>query len=205
MTLHLLAPFILTERLLGALHSAAPARVVTVTSGGMYTQRFDLGDLVMGPEGYDGVVAYARAKRAQVVLTHEWQRRYRAESIDFHVVHPGWADTPGLTEGLPGFAPVDGPALAPARPRAPTPWSGWPVAPWLPGRRSALARPAAPGDVPAARGPGVAGPPQAGRGPGPVGVVPPAGGGGGRQLRRPRYRDGPGPDVLPPRDDGFPT
>jgi NAD(P)-dependent dehydrogenase (short-subunit alcohol dehydrogenase family) len=103
-TVHLLAPYLLTERLLPVLESSAPSRVITVTSGGMYTQRFDLDDLVVPGDGYDGVVAYARAKRAQVVLTREWQRRYGPRGVDFHVVHPGWADTPGLAEGLPGFS-----------------------------------------------------------------------------------------------------
>ena len=39
-----------------------------VSSGGMYAQQFDLDRLEMKPDGYDGVVAYARAKRAQVVM-----------------------------------------------------------------------------------------------------------------------------------------
>ena len=60
-----------------------------MTSAGMYTQRFELSTLVMGEAGYNGVVAYARAKRAQVVLTEEWQRRYGARGVDFHAVHPG--------------------------------------------------------------------------------------------------------------------
>jgi dehydrogenase/reductase SDR family protein 12 len=67
-----------------------------MTSGGMYTERFSLDELVMTEQNYDGAVAYARAKRAQVVLTHEWQRRYGASGVDFHAVHPGWADIPGL-------------------------------------------------------------------------------------------------------------
>ena len=112
-TVHLLAPYLLTERLLPRLAASAPSRVITMTSGGMYTQRFDLDDLVMPEDGYDGVVAYARAKRAQVVLTHEWQRRYGPEGVDFHVVHPGWTDTPGLTAGLPGFAGRLRPLLRP--------------------------------------------------------------------------------------------
>ena len=112
-TVHLLAPYLLTERLLPRLASSAPSRVITMTSGGMYAQRFDLHQLVLPEDGYDGVVAYARAKRAQVVLTHEWQRRYGPEGVDFHIVHPGWTDTPGLTAGLPGFARRLRPLLRP--------------------------------------------------------------------------------------------
>lgn len=108
---HLLSPFVLTERLLPLLRSTPGARVVTVTSGGMYTQRFDLATLELPADSYDGVVAYARAKRAQVVLTREWQLRYGRAGLRFHTVHPGWADTPGVRASLPGFARVMGPLL----------------------------------------------------------------------------------------------
>jgi NAD(P)-dependent dehydrogenase (short-subunit alcohol dehydrogenase family) len=74
----------------------------------MYTQRFDLATLEMGPDDYNGTVAYARAKRAQLVLLHEWVRRMDTSGIIFHAMHPGWADTPGIREGLPGFAKVMG-------------------------------------------------------------------------------------------------
>ena len=69
------APFALTRLLLPALLAAAPARVITVSSGGMYTQRLDPAALAMTPPGYRGVTAYARAKRAQVALSGEWARR----------------------------------------------------------------------------------------------------------------------------------
>jgi len=111
LAVHLLAPFLLTERLLPLLSSSAPSRVITMTSGGMYTQRFDLDSLEMHADGYRGSVAYARAKRAQVVLTREWQRRYGDRGIDFFATHPGWADTPGLTAGLPSFAAALRPLL----------------------------------------------------------------------------------------------
>jgi NAD(P)-dependent dehydrogenase (short-subunit alcohol dehydrogenase family) len=105
------APFLLTGLLLPALRAAVPSRVIQVSSGGMYTQRLDLATLEMGPSDYDGTVAYARAKRAQLVLLHEWVRRYDGAGISFHAMHPGWADTPGIRSGLPGFAKVMGPLL----------------------------------------------------------------------------------------------
>lgn len=114
MAVHLLGPYVLTEGLLPLLSAAERARVITMTSGGMYTQRFDLGALGSGADAgadYRGSVAYARAKRAQVVLTREWQRRYGGAGIDFYVTHPGWADTPGLTAGLPMMAKVMRPLL----------------------------------------------------------------------------------------------
>ena len=146
--LNLLSPYLLTELLLPAL-VAAGGRVITMTSAGLYTQRFELSSLVMGGEGYDGAVAYARAKRALVVLTEEWQRRYGHRGVAFHSVHPGWADTPGLAQGLPGFARVMKPWLR-------SPAAGADTAVWLASRphaadgRAAVVRPPAPLPVPAA-------------------------------------------------------
>lgn len=113
---HVLGPFLLTHLLLPLLHQArvergVPARVITVSSGGMFAQRFDLARLESGPEGYDGVVAYARAKRAQLVLNHEWARRIGPDRVLFHAMHPGWADTPGVASSLPGFHRIMGPLL----------------------------------------------------------------------------------------------
>jgi NAD(P)-dependent dehydrogenase (short-subunit alcohol dehydrogenase family) len=116
----LVAPFLLTGLLLERLRAAVPSRVIQVSSGGMYTQRFDLATLEMGPDDYDGTVAYARVKRAQLVLMHEWVRRLDGAGVVFHAMHPGWADTPGIRSGLPGFAKVMGPALRSAEQGADT-------------------------------------------------------------------------------------
>ena len=105
------APFALTRLLLPVLRAAAPARVVTVSSGGMYTQRLDPAILQMPESGYRGVTAYARAKRAQVALSQEWARRISPAEIAFHAMHPGWADTPGITTALPRFSRVLRPVL----------------------------------------------------------------------------------------------
>lgn len=110
-----LAPALLTELLVPGLTVAdadadAPARVVTVSSGGMYTQRLDVDD----PDsavGYRGAKAYAKAKRAQAVLTEEWAKRWRPPALVFHAMHPGWAATPGVHAALPTFERVMGPLL----------------------------------------------------------------------------------------------
>jgi dehydrogenase/reductase SDR family member 12 len=107
----LVAPFVLTSELVGLLSSSATSRVITVSSGGMYTQRYNLDQLEMGPNTYDGVTAYARAKRAQVVLSREWARRHTGCGIVFHAMHPGWADTPGVQTSLPAFRRVMRPLL----------------------------------------------------------------------------------------------
>lgn len=116
---HVVAPFLLTTLLLPTLAANAPSRVVTVTSGGMYAEKL-VTDRVDSPGEYRGTVAYARAKRAQVTLTRQWQRRFGASGIDFHVVHPGWALTPGVESSLPGFRRLTGPILRDAEEGADT-------------------------------------------------------------------------------------
>ena len=105
------APFLLTTLLMPALLAAAPSRVITVSSGGMYTQRLDLATLQLPASHYRGVTAYARAKRAQVALSREWARRLAGTGVAFHAMHPGWVDTPGVAASLPGFRRVTRPIL----------------------------------------------------------------------------------------------
>jgi NAD(P)-dependent dehydrogenase (short-subunit alcohol dehydrogenase family) len=128
----LIAPFLLTGLLLPRLVEAVPSKVIQVSSGGMYTQKFDLATLESGPDGYDGAVAYARTKRAQLVLMHEWVRRYDGSGISFHAMHPGWADTPGIRAGLPGFANIMSPLLR-------TPEQGADTVVWLAADSEAVA------------------------------------------------------------------
>ncbi len=67
-----LGPFVLAARLLPRLLASPDARLVAVTSGGMYTQALPLDDLAYERGVYNGALAYARAKRAQVALVREW-------------------------------------------------------------------------------------------------------------------------------------
>jgi dehydrogenase/reductase SDR family member 12 len=101
---HVLAPFHLSELLSPLLRRASSSVIVTVSSGGMYTQRFDLAHLEVSARGYRGGTAYARAKRAQVVLAQEWARRWGSDGVASYAMHPGWVDTPGLAAGLPSFS-----------------------------------------------------------------------------------------------------
>ena len=110
-TVHLLSPFVLTSRLEAAMDSEPRSKVITMTSGGMYTEPFDLTRLEMTEQGYRGSVAYARAKRAQVVLNQTLQRLEPDQGRTFSAVHPGWARTPGVAESLPTFQKVLGPLL----------------------------------------------------------------------------------------------
>jgi dehydrogenase/reductase SDR family member 12 len=108
---NLLGHYLLTERLLPLLEASAPSRIVTVSSGGMYTARLDPDriDPVAGP--YRGSMAYAHTKRAQVILAETWAERRGPAGVVSHSMHPGWADTPGVEGSLPAFRAVTRPIL----------------------------------------------------------------------------------------------
>ncbi len=127
---NVLGPFLLTNLLLGLLQRSAPARIVNVSSGGMYTQRLDGDDLQTERRDYDGPSAYGRSKRAQVILTEQWAERLRASQVVAHSMHPGWADTPGIRSSLPRFHKVTKPLLRDSTEGADTiVWLGAAVAP----------------------------------------------------------------------------
>ena len=107
MAVHVLGPVLMTELLLPRLEP--DARVVLVTSGGMYTQRLPLRDPEYTGPDYDPPTAYARSKRVQVSLLPVLAERWKG--IGVHAMHPGWADTPGVVDALPGFHKVTGPIL----------------------------------------------------------------------------------------------
>ncbi|NND01516.1 MAG: SDR family NAD(P)-dependent oxidoreductase [Acidimicrobiia bacterium] len=100
---NVLSGFVLTNRLLARLKESAPARIVNVSSGGMYTQGVSLGNLQWTRGEYDGTRAYARTKRMQVILTEMWSDMLEGTGVTANAMHPGWADTPGLEGTLPGF------------------------------------------------------------------------------------------------------
>jgi dehydrogenase/reductase SDR family member 12 len=108
---HAVAPFLLTMLLVPHLAARPDARVIWVSSGGMYTERLIV-RRVDSPHSYRPAVAYARAKRAQVELVRELHRRLGGRTgIAFHAMHPGWARTPGLAAAMPRFDRALGPLL----------------------------------------------------------------------------------------------
>jgi dehydrogenase/reductase SDR family protein 12 len=104
---HVVGPFLMTTMLLTLLRKAH-GRVVTVSSGGMYAAPLPHlrqgGSLEMSSAKFDGTRQYALAKRAQVTLNEMWATR--ETEVEFHAMHPGWADTPGVQEALPTFRKV---------------------------------------------------------------------------------------------------
>jgi len=108
---NVLGPFLLTNLLLPLLERSAPARIINVSSGGMYTQRIRVDDLHSERGEFDGPTVYARTKRAQVILTEMGAKRLEGRGVVVHAMHPGWADTPGVETSLPRFYRLTRPLL----------------------------------------------------------------------------------------------
>lgn len=78
------------------------ARIIWVSSGGMYLKKIDLENLFT-QNNYDKVATYANVKRAQITLVEEMANDQAWSDFEIYSMHPGWVKTPGLTGALPGF------------------------------------------------------------------------------------------------------
>jgi NAD(P)-dependent dehydrogenase (short-subunit alcohol dehydrogenase family) len=118
---HVVGPHLMTTMLRDVLR-AANGRVVTVSSGGMYSTalpQLQQGEsLEMSASDYNGTRQYAYAKRAQVTLNEMWAQK--EPNIAFVAMHPGWADTPGVQDSIPLFRTVTKPILRTAEQGADT-------------------------------------------------------------------------------------
>lgn len=104
---HVLGPFALTVGLRSLLAADGDARVVWVSSGGMYPVPAVTRDLEYTLGTYRGLTAYARTKRMQVAVAEQLAARFtRPGDPVVHAMHPGWAATPGVSGSIPGFARV---------------------------------------------------------------------------------------------------
>jgi dehydrogenase/reductase SDR family protein 12 len=108
---HVLAPFALTSWTRSLLERSAPARVINVSSGGMYGQRLRADDPESELDSYGPKKVYARTKRAQVAISELWAERLREAGVVVHAMHPGWADTKGVREWLPVFRALTKPII----------------------------------------------------------------------------------------------
>ncbi|KAI4352771.1 hypothetical protein L6164_006992 [Bauhinia variegata] len=101
---NVLGTYAMTELMLPLLEKAAPdARVITVSSGGMYSTPLTE-DLQYSDSNFNGTAQYARNKRVQVAFTEKWAETYNNKGIGFYSMHPGWAETPGVARSLPSFS-----------------------------------------------------------------------------------------------------
>jgi dehydrogenase/reductase SDR family protein 12 len=105
---NVLGPFLLTNSLMPLLKSAAPSRIVNVSSGGMYTAKLDVTDFQFEHKSFNNLAAYAQAKRAQVMLTEMWAAQLWKDGVSVNAMHPGWVDTPIVQAGLPNFRKIVG-------------------------------------------------------------------------------------------------
>lgn len=105
----LLSPYMLTLQLKPLF--TTNVRVINVLSGGMYSQALDVDDLENKRGSYSGSIAYAKAKRALMIVTEEWAKQWAKEGISVHAMHPGWADTAGVVSALPAFYKLTKPIL----------------------------------------------------------------------------------------------
>ena len=133
---NVVGPFLLTELLLPSLRACAPSRVINVSSGGMYAQKLDVDDLQSAHGTFEGATAYAKTKRAEVVLTELAADRLAGTGVTVHAMHPGWVDTPGLRSSLPRFYRT-------VRPLLRTPEEGADTIVWLGAATEPAARPGA--------------------------------------------------------------
>lgn len=108
---HVLAPLALTTMLVPLLERSAPARVINVSSGGMYAQALPVGDWESEHTSYSPKKLYARTKREQVVVTEILAERLRGRGVVVHAMHPGWADTEGVQRWMPVFRTVTAPII----------------------------------------------------------------------------------------------
>lgn len=112
-----LAPFLLTRLLLPCIDAAAPARIVNVASAAHRRARMHWDTIDRAGSGYNGRVAYAQSKLANILFTRELSRRLDPARCTANAVHPGVVATEIVrTAPLPvrwifrgfGLTPVQG-------------------------------------------------------------------------------------------------
>ncbi len=83
-----LAPFLLTNLLLGRLRRPVPARIVNVASRAHRNQELDFDDL-MSVRNYRVMRTYGRSKLANILFTRTLAKRLAATSVTTNSLHPG--------------------------------------------------------------------------------------------------------------------
>jgi NAD(P)-dependent dehydrogenase (short-subunit alcohol dehydrogenase family) len=83
-----LSYFLLTNLLLDVLQASAPARVVNVSSVAHEGGKIAF-DNLQGEKWYNGWLAYARSKLANILFTRELAKRLAGTGVTANVLHPG--------------------------------------------------------------------------------------------------------------------
>ncbi|MHA1488285.1 MAG: SDR family oxidoreductase [Promethearchaeota archaeon] len=87
-----LAHFLLTNLLLDIIKKSAPSRIINISSNIHLYFKINLDDL-MSEKKYTSQKAYANAKFALVLFTHELARRLDGTGVTVNALHPGHART----------------------------------------------------------------------------------------------------------------
>ena len=98
---NLLNPWLLTTEACQRELLTDDASIIHMSSGGMYNVPLSVAALE-SHDNYQGALAYAHHKRAQVEL-NAYMRRTEKGRRQHYVMHPGWVDTPGVETSLPDF------------------------------------------------------------------------------------------------------
>lgn len=88
-----LAPFLLTNLLLGALTSAAPSRVVTVSSMAHNGAHINFDDPQFERHPYRAFAAYGQSKLTNILFSYELARRLAGSGVTANTLHPGFVAT----------------------------------------------------------------------------------------------------------------
>jgi len=83
-----LAPFLLTNLLIGVLNSSAPSRVINVSSVAHYSGHIEFSDL-QSERNYGWLKAYGQSKLALVLFTRELARILKGSGVTAYSLHPG--------------------------------------------------------------------------------------------------------------------
>lgn len=87
-----LAPFLLTQELLGLLKAGAPSRIINVSSGLAKNGKVDFTDL-QNEHAYKGMQAYSNAKLMVMMWTYALSRRLAGSGVTVNVLMPGFVAT----------------------------------------------------------------------------------------------------------------
>lgn len=122
--LNILNQRLLLENLIAGERLNENASVVNMASAGLYNTPRNVKRLDQKPDRYNGIIAYASHKRAQLAMSDHYQARFADKSWHFYTAHPGWVDTQGLKESMSAFRSALLPILR-------TPEEGADTALWL--------------------------------------------------------------------------
>ncbi len=94
---------LLLENLIARDQLKPAARIINMASAGLYNAPRNTRRLDQQAKRFNGVMAYASHKRAQLALSDHYQERFAGRSWRFYTTHPGWTDTPGLQQSMASF------------------------------------------------------------------------------------------------------